>query len=56
MQETAERKEELRALYPIIKDLIINLKVKKIVFNGILIPTLTYELETGNVTKKRKEN
>ena len=54
VQEIEERMKKygrtVRALYPIMKDRIIDLEVKKIVFNSILIPTLTYGSETWSVT------
>src|SRR5678816_4259518 len=45
----------MRALYPIMKDRVMDIKVKKIIFDSTLVPTLTYAAETWSITTKEEK-
>lgn len=45
----------VRALYPIMKDRVMDIKVKKIIFDSILVPILTYGAETWSITTREEK-
>src|SRR5678816_1711936 len=44
-----------RALYPIMKDWVMNINAKKIIFDIILVPTLTYGAKTWSITTREQK-
>lgn len=59
IQEVEARMEKygrtVRALYPIMKDRVMDIRVKKIIFDSILVPTLTYGSETWSITTREEK-
>lgn len=45
----------MRALFPIMKDRVMDIEVKRIIFDNILVPTLTYGAETWSVSTREEK-